>query len=117
MIPASVQEILCAFINPLAGCISSQPAYYFAWRSLAPNDAMQGFHQGQIVFKNRPMDAREIGRQLQVSALLEGSVRNAGDRVRVTVQLIDAQSGRESARGRAQCGNGWRVWSKPSWRP
>jgi TolB-like protein/DNA-binding winged helix-turn-helix (wHTH) protein/Tfp pilus assembly protein PilF len=47
-------------------------------------------------FKNQPMDAREIGRRLQVSALLEGSVRNAGDRVRVTVQLIDAQSGRES---------------------
>jgi TolB-like protein len=47
-------------------------------------------------FKNRPMDAREIGRLLQVATLLEGSVRMAGDRVRVTVQLIDVDSGRES---------------------
>lgn len=38
------------------------------------------------------LDIREIGQQLNVSHVLEGSVRRAGDRVRVTVQLIDASN-------------------------
>jgi adenylate cyclase len=38
-------------------------------------------------------DLREIARKLGVSSLLEGSVRKAGDRLRITVQLIDADSG------------------------
>jgi tetratricopeptide (TPR) repeat protein len=37
--------------------------------------------------------SREIGRQLQVRTLLEGSVRKAGDRLRISVQLTDAESG------------------------
>jgi adenylate cyclase len=44
-------------------------------------------------FKNRAMDSREIGRQLGVTHLLEGSVRKAGNRVRVTAQLIDTATG------------------------
>jgi len=39
------------------------------------------------------MDIRTIGRQLNVSHLLEGSVRKAGDRVRVTAQLIRVADG------------------------
>jgi adenylate cyclase len=35
----------------------------------------------------------EIGRRLGVSYLLEGSVRRAGDRVRITAQLIEAANG------------------------
>ncbi|HEU5134663.1 MAG TPA: winged helix-turn-helix domain-containing protein [Steroidobacteraceae bacterium] len=38
-------------------------------------------------------DLREVGRKLNVGSLLEGSVRKAGDRLRVTVQLIDVASG------------------------
>ncbi len=38
------------------------------------------------------MEIREIGKHLDVSHVLEGSVRRAGDRVRVTVQLIDASN-------------------------
>lgn len=38
------------------------------------------------------LDIREIGQQLNVSHVLEGSVRRAGDQVRVTVQLIDASN-------------------------
>lgn len=41
-------------------------------------------------FKGKNEDLREIGRQLGVSNLLEGSVRKSGDRIRVTAQLIDA---------------------------
>ena len=43
--------------------------------------------------RDRSVDAVEIGRQLGVANLLEGSVRRAGGRVRVTAQLIDASSG------------------------
>jgi TolB-like protein/Flp pilus assembly protein TadD len=38
-------------------------------------------------------DLREVGRKLGVGSLLEGSVRKAGDRLRVTVQLIDVATG------------------------
>jgi len=38
-------------------------------------------------------DLREVGRKLGVDCLLEGSVRKAGDRLRVTVQLIDVTTG------------------------
>jgi serine/threonine-protein kinase len=46
-----------------------------------------------FVFKNRPADAREIGRRLNVSNLVEGSVRWSNGRVRATVQLVEADSG------------------------
>ncbi|TWI10228.1 TPR end-of-group domain-containing protein [Aerolutibacter ruishenii] len=44
-------------------------------------------------FRDSAIDAREIGRQLNVAAIMEGSVRKSGDRVRVTAQLIDASNG------------------------
>jgi TolB-like protein/Tfp pilus assembly protein PilF len=44
-------------------------------------------------FKARAVDAREIGRQLNVGAVLEGSVRKAGKRVRITAQLLNASDG------------------------
>lgn len=50
-------------------------------------------------FRGSDVDAREIGRALNVAAIMEGSVRKAGDRVRVTAQLIDA-------------GNGYHLWSE-----
>jgi adenylate cyclase len=40
------------------------------------------------------VDARRIGRELGVRHLVEGSVRRAGSRVRITAQLIDAENGR-----------------------
>jgi TolB-like protein/Flp pilus assembly protein TadD len=39
------------------------------------------------------LDIRDIGRQLNVNAVLEGSVRKAGDRLRIMAQLIDVASG------------------------
>jgi serine/threonine protein kinase/Tfp pilus assembly protein PilF len=43
-------------------------------------------------FKNREQSLREIGATLEVATLLEGSVRRAGDRVRIVAQLIDAKA-------------------------
>ena len=44
-------------------------------------------------FKNKNSDIRDIGRQLQVTHVLEGSVRHGKDRVRVAAQLIDVATG------------------------
>ena len=46
-----------------------------------------------FAFKGKNIDIREIGRQLGVKTLLEGSVRKYGNRVRVTAQLINADDG------------------------
>jgi tetratricopeptide (TPR) repeat protein len=43
--------------------------------------------------KGRGIDVRQVARELGVRYLLEGSVRLSGERVRVTVQLVDADSG------------------------
>ena len=46
-----------------------------------------------FVFKDRNEDLREIGRTLDVTHVLEGSVRKAGTRVRITAQLIKTADG------------------------
>jgi len=50
-------------------------------------------------FKGKAADVREIGRALGVKTVLEGSVRKAGNRVRVTAQLVNA-------------GDGYHLWSE-----
>jgi TolB-like protein len=52
-----------------------------------------------FAFRGLSLDARDIGRRLAVEALLEGSVRKAGQRLRINVQLIDAR-------------NGYQLWSE-----
>jgi TolB-like protein len=46
-----------------------------------------------FTYKNKPVDAKQIGRELAVRYLLEGSVQRSGNQVRVTTQLIDAETG------------------------
>jgi adenylate cyclase len=46
-----------------------------------------------FTYKNKPVDAKQVGRELGVRYVLEGSVRRTGDRVRVNAQLIDAENG------------------------
>lgn len=55
-------------------------------------------------FRGKEQDVRDIGRALSASYVLEGSIRRAGDRIRVTAQLIDARSG-------------YHVWSQSLDRP
>src|SRR5215831_13271652 len=52
-----------------------------------------------FAFRGATVDAREIGRRLGVETLLDGSIRKSGKRVRISVQLIDAQ-------------NGYQLWSE-----
>ncbi|BAM87098.1 putative transcriptional regulatory protein, HTH DNA binding domain [Bradyrhizobium oligotrophicum S58] len=46
-----------------------------------------------FIYKGRAVDIREVGRELGVGYVLEGSVRRAGARLRISGQLIDAVSG------------------------
>ncbi|HEX6396720.1 MAG TPA: winged helix-turn-helix domain-containing protein, partial [Steroidobacteraceae bacterium] len=44
-------------------------------------------------YRNRNADVRAIGRELNTSHVLEGSLRRSGDQMRITVQLIDTRTG------------------------
>ncbi len=46
-----------------------------------------------FAFKGRNVDVTELSKQLKVSHVLEGSVRKAGGRVRITAQLVDGNTG------------------------
>jgi len=50
-------------------------------------------------YKGRAYDIRQIGEQLRVQTVLEGSVRSSGERLRVTAQLVNAS-------------DGYRLWSE-----
>ncbi len=50
-------------------------------------------------FTEKAQDIQEVGEKLKVKTVLEGSVRTAGNRIRVTVQMIDV-------------GNGFQLWSE-----
>ena len=58
---------------------------------------VEGLHvagrSSAFAFKGRGEDLRVIGQKLNVGAVLEGSVRKAGNRVRITAQIVDVQDG------------------------
>jgi adenylate cyclase len=62
--------------------------------------ALSRFHQlfviarnSSFTYKGRAVDVKQVGRELGVRYVLEGSVRKAGNRLRITGQLIDASTG------------------------
>jgi TolB-like protein/DNA-binding winged helix-turn-helix (wHTH) protein/tetratricopeptide (TPR) repeat protein len=58
------------------------------WQSIAVAS-----RNATIRFKDQRVDIQAVGRELGVRFLVEGSVRRLGERVRITAQLIDAQTG------------------------
>jgi hypothetical protein len=52
-----------------------------------------------FTYKGRAVDVREIGRDLGVRYVLEGSLRKSGNHIRVTAQLIEAESGKRRQGG------------------
>ena len=46
-----------------------------------------------FVYKGRAVDVRQVARELGVRYVLEGSVRRSGDRLRITAQLVDGDTG------------------------
>ena len=58
--------------------------------------ALKVISSGSVMrFKNREQSLQEIGAALDVSTVLEGSVRRAGSRVRIVAELIDAETNRQ----------------------
>jgi len=50
-------------------------------------------HNSSLQYKGKAVDVRQVGRELGVHYVLQGSIRRGGDRVRISVQLIDAVTG------------------------
>jgi adenylate cyclase len=50
-------------------------------------------HNSSFAYKGRSIDVRTVGQELGVQSILEGSIRRAGNRVRISAQLVDAASG------------------------
>ena len=48
--------------------------------------------QSAFTYKGRFVDVREVGRELGVAYVVEGTVRRGGDRLRISVQLVDAET-------------------------
>jgi adenylate cyclase len=46
-----------------------------------------------FTYRNKPIDSKQIGRELSVRYVLEGSVQRSGSQLRITAQLIDAETG------------------------
>ena len=58
------------------------------WQSLAVSSRNSTFR-----FKGKPVDMQRVGRELGARFLVEGSVRRMGERIRITAQLIDVETG------------------------
>ncbi len=57
------------------------------------NNAFVVARNTAFTYKGKPVDAKQIGRELNVRYILEGSIQRGGSRMRVNVQLIDAITG------------------------
>src|SRR4051812_9439982 len=56
-----------------------------------------------FTYRNKPVDTKQIGRELGVRYVLEGSVRRSGGRVRINAQLIDAETSAHLWAERCDC--------------
>lgn len=96
--PASIRSVA---VLPFSDMSPDKDQDYFCegvaeeiLNSLAKIDELQvASRTSAFQYKGQSGDIRRIGEALQVGAVLEGSVRKAGNMLRVTAQLIDANSG------------------------
>jgi len=80
--PAKDQDHLCDGVaEELLNALGAVPGLRVAARG------------SSFQFKGRAVDAREVGRTLGVASLLDGSVRKAGNRVRISAQLVNTADG------------------------
>jgi len=77
-----IDELACSgFTEDLTTLLANVPGFFVISRNTAYS------------YKGQNKDLREIGRELGVRYLLEGSLRHIGDQIRVTAQLIEAETG------------------------
>jgi TolB-like protein len=97
--PAAIQQSVA--VLPFADMSPEKDQEYFsdgiAEELLNQLTKLKGLHvtgrTSSFHFKGRNEDLREIGEKLNVAHILEGSVRKAGNRVRITAQLVKAADG------------------------
>jgi len=88
-------------VLPFANMSSDKEQEYFCFGITEDilNDLthIEGLHvvsrTSSFAFKDKNLDIREIGRKLGVNHIVEGSVRKAGDQLRITAQLINVDNG------------------------
>jgi serine/threonine protein kinase/Tfp pilus assembly protein PilF len=82
MSPQKDQDYFCeGMAEELINALAALPGIQVASRTSA------------FQFKGKPIDIAEIGTKLRVESVLEGSVRKAGNRMRITVQLVNTSDG------------------------
>ncbi|MEO7386297.1 MAG: winged helix-turn-helix domain-containing protein [Gammaproteobacteria bacterium] len=100
-VPAVAAPIHAIAVLPLVN-LSGNPEHEYFSDGLAEDirNALIGVtglrvaaRTSSVAFRNKPMDVREIAEALNVEALLEGTVRIDGSRLRVTAQLTDGRTG------------------------
>ena len=69
------------------------PPYIDSWTTSARIDPLIASRTSSYAFKGKGVPVQQIGRTLNVGGLVEGTVRRAGNRLRITAQLTDAKSG------------------------
>ena len=105
--PATNNSIRTVAVLPFVNMSSDPEQEYFSdglseelLNRLAQNERLHvAARTSSFQFKGQNLDIGEIGRQLKVDNILEGSVRKAGNRLRITAQLI-------------QVDNGYHLWSE-----
>jgi adenylate cyclase len=73
------------FADGIVGDIITELSRFSELFVIARNSSFQ--------YKGRAVDVRQVGRELGVRYLLEGSIRRSGDRIRISAQLIDTATG------------------------
>jgi hypothetical protein len=73
-----------------------------------------------FTYKGQAVDVKQVGRELGVRYVLEGSVRKAAGRVRITAQLIEAESGAHlcgptGSTARSKTFSSLRIGSRSAW--
>jgi adenylate cyclase len=101
-VPATIARMPSIAVLPLVN-MSGDPEQEFFADGLTEDiiTELSRFHDllvisrnSTFVHKGKPVKVQEVAREFGVDYVLEGSVRKVGDRVRVTVQLIDAETDR-----------------------
>ena len=85
VLPFVCPSALESLSDGLTARLISKLAARECWRMVSSTSSSQ--------FKHRPLDAREIGRELNAGLILEGSVRRAGRRFRCDTQLVASSDG------------------------
>jgi adenylate cyclase len=75
------QHLADGFVEAITAALSRVRSFFVIARNSA------------FTYKNRTVNVIEVGRELGVAYVLEGSIQRAGDRIRVTVQLIETGGG------------------------